>query len=92
MGQPVERASSNLWMQSIVDPLTTYHEGTDWVAGDLGIGIAAAGVLVAVVAIVLRKRLPTTEEFERFNGVPTSLEPLLAPGADTSALSFAPRA
>ena len=88
----MERASSNLWMQSIVDPLTTYHEGTDWVAGDLGIGIAAAGVLVAVVAIVLRKRLPTTEEFERFNGVPTSLEPLLAPGADTSAPSFAPRA
>jgi membrane protease YdiL (CAAX protease family) len=83
-------ASSNLWMQSIVDPLTVYHEDTDWVAGDLGIGIAAAGVIVGIVAIALRKHLPRTADFERFNGVPTSLEPLLDPRADTTALS-APR-
>lgn len=67
-------AGSNLWMQSIVDPLTIYKDDTDWIAGDLGAGIAIAGVVVAVGAILLRKRLPSSEEFERINGVPQSLE------------------
>jgi len=71
--------SSNLWMQSILDPLTVYREGTDAVAGDLGIGIAAAGLVVAMIAILLRKHLPSSEEFERLNGVPASLEDRLAP-------------
>lgn len=74
-------AGSNLWMQSIVDPLTIYGDDTDWVAGDLGIGIAAAGVAVAVGAILLRKRLPSFDEFAAINGVPRSLEDRLSASA-----------
>jgi uncharacterized protein len=51
-------ASHNLWMQSILSPLTSDREYTKWVAGDLGLAFVVVAAVVAVVFWLKRGELP----------------------------------
>jgi CAAX protease family protein len=51
-------ASHNLWVQSIFDPLTVDTGKTKYVTGEFGIGLAIAGVVLAVLFWKRRGELP----------------------------------
>src|SRR5262245_16597869 len=54
-------ASHNLWMQSILSPLTSDREYTKWVAGDLGLAFVVVAAVVAVVFWLKRGELPAKQ-------------------------------
>ncbi len=69
-------ASANLFQQAIFYALTVPNAQTNYVAGDVGIGISVVLVIAAIITIMLRKRLPSPEEFDLINGVPKNLDPI----------------
>jgi uncharacterized protein len=69
-------ASANLFQQAIFFALTIPNELTNYVAGDVGVGISVVLVIAAIITIVLRKQLPSREDFDLINGVPHNLDPI----------------
>ena len=51
-------ASHNLWIQGILDPLTTDTGKTKFVIGEFGAGLAAAALITAYLFWYLRDQLP----------------------------------
>ena len=75
--------AANLFQQAVFYALTVPNDQTNFVAGDVGVGLTVVLVIAAIITIILRKRLPDPDEFDRINGVPQRLE--LAEGAKAPA-------
>jgi uncharacterized protein len=68
--------SANLWHQSVIFPLNEPNDASRWWMGDLGVGVTLVLIPCAIVAIVLSRRpsFPSSDEFERTNGIPRWLD------------------